>query len=156
MNNEVLVPNMHEVGMTAIHLIHSAILAADTKVADFTITEELLTSCNHASNRYWMHFMDKKTEEEETERGRKRKDLEVELVAAKKRKKELEATVQKLIASADTKAKEAEEQNEVVIMKSLLLESNASRQKSQVTIKKEIPKQDDEIKEINEKPKLLD
>ena len=69
MNEEVLAPNMHEDGMTAICLIHSAMLAADNKVADFTITEELLASCNHASNRYQMYLMDKKTEEEETERG---------------------------------------------------------------------------------------
>ena len=99
-----------------------------------------------------MYLMDKKTEEE-TERGRKRKDLEVELVAAKKGKKELEATAQNLIASADKKAKEAEKQKEAVMMKSLLMELIVSRQRSQVIIKKEIPKQDDEIKEINEKLK---
>ena len=82
MNKEVLAQNMHEVGMTEICLIHSAMLAADTKVVDFTITEELLTSCNHASNRYRMYLMDK-TEEEETEGGRKRKDLEVEFGCSK-------------------------------------------------------------------------
>ena len=61
-------------------------LAQNIKVADFIITEALLSSCNHASNRYNMHLMEKKEEKKKTEKGRKRKALEENLIAAKKEK----------------------------------------------------------------------
>ena len=59
------------------------------QVTDFGITEELLSSCSHTSNRYRMYLMGKNTEKQETAKGRKRKALQ-ELVSAKKRNKELE------------------------------------------------------------------
>ena len=45
-NKEVLAPNMQEVSLQAIRLIHSSMLAQETSVADFVISEELLSSCN--------------------------------------------------------------------------------------------------------------
>ena len=77
---------MQEVSLQAIRLIHSSMLAQETSVADFVISEELLSSCNHASNQYKMYLMDKQREKEDNEKGRKRKALQDELVVAKKKK----------------------------------------------------------------------
>ena len=74
-NKEVLAPNMQEVSLQAIRLIHSSMLAQETSVTDFVISEELLSSCNHASNQYKMYLMDKQHEKEDNEKGRKRKAL---------------------------------------------------------------------------------
>ena len=71
-NKEVLTPNLQEVSLQAIRLVHSSVLAQNIKVADFVITEALLSSCSHALNRYNMYLMEKK-EEKKTEKGRKRK-----------------------------------------------------------------------------------
>ena len=59
-NKEVLTPNLQELSLQAIRLIHSSVLAQNIKVTDFIITEALLSSCNHTSNRYNMHLMGKK------------------------------------------------------------------------------------------------
>ena len=40
-------------------------------------------------------------------------------------------------------------------MKTLLIESNASRQKSHEIMKTDVPKQEEEIKEVEKKLKLL-
>ena len=89
-NEEVLTPNLQEVSLQAIRLVHISVLAQNIKVADFVITEALLSSCSHASNKYSMYLMEKKEEKEKTEKGRKRKALEEDLIAAKKEKLELE------------------------------------------------------------------
>ena len=81
-NKEVLAPNLKEVSLTAIRLIHDSMLAQQTKVADFVITEDLLKSCSHASNKYKMHLMDQSKQAQETEKNRKRKALQEELTAA--------------------------------------------------------------------------
>ena len=51
-NKEVLLPNLKEVNMTKIHLIHDYIWARKARISDFVITEDLLSSCNLASNKY--------------------------------------------------------------------------------------------------------
>ena len=89
-NKEVLTPNLQEVSLQAIRLVHSSVLAQNIKVVDFIITEALLSSCSHASNRYNMYLMEKKEEKEKTEKGRKRKALEEDLITAKKEKLKLE------------------------------------------------------------------
>ena len=88
-NKEILVPNMQEESLQAIRLIHSSMLAQKISVADFVIPEKLLSSCNHASNRYRIYLLEKKTDKEETERGQKRKALQEDLAVAKKKKLEL-------------------------------------------------------------------
>ena len=47
-NKEVLTPNLQEVSLQAIRLVHSSVLAQNIKVADI-ITEELLSSCSLTS-----------------------------------------------------------------------------------------------------------
>ena len=153
-NKEVLSPNLQELSLQAIRLVHSSVLAQ--KVADFIITEALLSSCNHASNRYNMHLMEKKEEKEKTEKGRKRKALEENLIAAKKEKLELERVSKKLLDTADKKAKDAEKKKDATVMKALLMESNASRERAEQIQKKDIPAQDKEIKKIEEKIKKID
>ena len=76
-----------------------------------------------------MYLMDKDKEAQELEKARKRKALQEELNTAKKRKKELEVRAQKLAESADKKAKEVEKKTDLATMKTLLIESNASRKK---------------------------
>ena len=125
-NKEVLTPNLQALSLQAIRLVHSSVLAQNIKVADFIITEALLSSCNHASNRYNMHLMEKKEEKEKTEKGRKRKALEENLIAAKKEKLELERVSKKLLDTADKEAKDAEKKKDATVMKALLMESNAS------------------------------
>ena len=89
-NKGVLTTNLKKVSLQAIRPVHSSVLAQNIKVADFIITEALLSSCSHASNRYNMYLIEKKEEKEKTEKGRKRKALEEDLIAAKKEKLELE------------------------------------------------------------------
>ena len=153
---EVLTPNLQEVSLQAIRLVHSLVLAQNIKVADFVITEALLSSCSHASNRYNMYLMEKKEGKEKTEKGRKRKALEEDLIAAKKEKLELERVSKKLLDTADKKAKDAEKKKDATVMKGLLIESNASRERAEQIQKKDIPAQDKEIKKIEGKNKKID
>ena len=60
-----------------------------------------------------------------------------------------------MVDSADMKAKEAEKRTDVATLKALLIESNASQKRSQEIIKKEVPKQEEEIKKMEEKLELL-
>ena len=74
-NKEVLNPNIQEMSLRAIRLNNSSLSTVKTKLAEFHSSEELLFSCNHASNRYKMHMMEKKTEKEDKVRGKKRRAL---------------------------------------------------------------------------------
>ena len=150
-NKEVLAPNMQEVSLQAIRLVHSSMLAQETCIADFVISEELLSSCNHASNRYKMYLMEKQHEKEDNEKGRKRKALQDELVGAKKKKIKLESVVKKLFDSANKKSKEAAKKSDAATMKALVIESNTLREKAQKIEKKDIPAQVKEIQEIEQK-----
>ena len=154
-NKEVLTPNLQEVSLQAIRLLHSSVLAQNIKVADFIITEALLSSCSHVSNRYNMYLMEKK-EEKKTEKGRKSKALEEDLIAAKKEKLELERVSKKLLDTADKKAKDAEKKKDATVMRALSIESNAFRERAEQIQKKDIPAQDKDIKKIEEKIKKID
>ena len=59
--------------LRALRLIHSSLSAEKIKVADFPISEELLSSCNHASNRHKMFLIEKRTEKEHAVREKKKK-----------------------------------------------------------------------------------
>ena len=89
-------------------------------------------------------------------RERKRKALEEDLIAAKKEKLELERVSKKLFDTTDKKAKDAEKKKDATLMKALLIESNASRERAKQIQKKDIPAQDKEIKKIEEKSKKID
>ena len=99
--------------------------------------------------------MEKKEEKEKTEKGRKRKALEEDLIAAKE-KLEVERVSKKLLDTADKKAKDAEKKKDATVMKALLIESIASRERAEQIQKKDIPAQDKEIKKIEEKIKKID
>ena len=45
------------------------------EIAEFVITDKLLTSCSHTNNRCKMYLMDKDKESQEPEKARKRKAL---------------------------------------------------------------------------------
>ena len=122
-NKEVLTPNLQETSLVAIRLVHSSMLAAKCKIADFVVSDALLKSCAHAYNRYNMYRMDKKAEQERTEKGRKRKALMEDLTSARKAKEDLVKVSKKLVDTADRKAKETEKQKDATAMKALLMES---------------------------------
>ena len=61
-----------------------------------------------------------------------------ELTSAKKAKEDLEKVSKKLANTADKKAKEAEKQKDSTAMKALLVESNATRSRSEEIQKKEL------------------
>ena len=103
-----------------------------------------------------MYLMEKKEEKEKTEKGRKRKALEEDLIAAKKEKLELERVSKKLLDTADKKAKDAGKKKDATVMKALLIESNASRERAEQIHMKDIPAQDKEINKIEEKIKKID
>ena len=124
-NKEVLPPNMQEMNLKAIRLVHISVASLKIKTSDFTVTDKLLKSCSHASNKYKMYLM-KKAEKEKTDMGQKRKALQDELIAAKKKKTELESVARQLLDTANKKAKEAEKKSHVAAMKALIMESNAS------------------------------
>ena len=80
-----------------------------------------------------------------------------ELTSAKKAKEDLEKVSKKLVNIADKKkAKEAEKQKDSTAMKALLVESNATRSRSEEIQKKEIPGLEKEIKKIEERIKKID
>ena len=74
-NKEVLTPNLQEVSLQAIRLVHSSVLAQNIKVADFVITEALLSSCSHASNRYNRYLLEKKEKRRRLRREERERHL---------------------------------------------------------------------------------
>ena len=103
-----------------------------------------------------MYLMGRKAEQVRTEKGQKRKALMEKLTSAKKAKEGLEKVSRKLVNTADKKAEEAEKQKDSTAMKALLVESNATRSRSEEIQKKEIPGQEKEIKKIEERIKKID
>ena len=154
-SKEILNPNLQEMSLRAIRLIYSLLSTEKTKLTEFYISKELLFPCNHASNRYNMHMIEKETEKEDKVKGKESRALEEELGSVKKRKRELEGIVQRLIDTADKKAKEAEKQKNANQMKALLMESNASREKSVRLQKRDIPAQENEIQDLQKQLKEL-
>ena len=67
-NKEVLAPNLKAVSLTALRLIHDTISEGQIEIGDYIITNELLTSCSHASNRYRMYLMERQKEDQEPEK----------------------------------------------------------------------------------------
>ena len=59
-NKDVLALNLKTLSLTALCLIHDSISAGQIEITDYIVTDELLTSCSHASNRYKMCLMEKK------------------------------------------------------------------------------------------------
>ena len=147
---------MQEMNLKAIRLVHSSVASLEIKTSDFTVTDKLLKSCSHASNKYKMYLMEKKAEKEKTDMGQKRKALQDELMAAKKKKTDLESVASQLLDTANMKAKEAEKKSGVAAMKALIMESNASRERAEEVKGKDIPAKAREIKDIEEKLKKLD
>ena len=154
-NKEVLYPNLQEMSLRAIGLIYSSLSTEKTKLAEFHISEKLLFSRNHASNTYKMDMIEKNTEKEDKVNGKKRRALEEELQSVKKEKRELESIAERLIDTADKKAKEAEKQKNASQMKALLMESNASREKSEKLQKRDIQAQEKEIQDVQKHLKEL-
>ena len=76
-------------------------LVNNMKVADFVITEDLLSSCSHASSRHKLYLMEKKTDKEKTEKAKKRKILQEELTVGKKKKKELQRVAKQMVEAVD-------------------------------------------------------
>ena len=69
---------------------------------------------------------------------------------------ELESILKKLLDTADKKAKDVEKKKDATVMKALLIESNASREREEQIQKKDIPAQDKEIKKIGVKINKID
>ena len=80
-------------------------------------------------------------------REERERPLEEDLIAAKKEKLELERVSKKLLDTADKKAKDAEKKKDATVMKALLIESNASKERAEQIQKKDIPVQDKGNKE---------
>ena len=76
-----------------------------------------------------MYMMERQTKDQEPEKVRERKALQDDLVSAKKRKTELQVTAQKLVHSADEKAKDAVKRTDAAALRALLIESNCITRK---------------------------
>ena len=155
-NKEVLVPNLQENSLTAVRVIQSFIMAEIIKIADFVITEQLSKSCSQASARYRMYLLEKDKEKTTSEKGRKRKLLQDQLQTAKKRKEDLNSISRRLIDTADQKVKEAEKKKNAAEMRALIMESNATRGRSQKILTEEIPVLEKEITEVQRSIKKLE
>ena len=68
-----------------------------------------------------MYMMERQTKDQKPEKVRKRKALQDDLVSAKKRKTELQVTAQKLVHSADEKAKDAVKRTDAAALRALLI-----------------------------------
>ena len=66
-SKDVLAANLKAVSLTALCLIHDTISEGQIEIGDYLITDELLTSCSHASNRYRMYLMERQKENQEPE-----------------------------------------------------------------------------------------
>ena len=97
MNKEALIPNLKGDTLKAIHLVHDTISAEQFEIAEFVITDELLTSCSHAHNRYKIHLMDKDKEAQEPEKARKMKSSSRRADCSKEREKGTRITAHKLV-----------------------------------------------------------
>ena len=90
--------------------MHSSVASLKIKTSDFTVTDKLLKSCSHASNKYKLYLMQKKAEKEKTDMGQKRKALQDELMAVKKKKTELESVANLLLDTANKKSQRSREE----------------------------------------------
>ena len=72
-NKEVVAPNLEEVSLASIRLVQISMMENNMKVADFVITEDLLSSCSQALSRHKMYLMEKKTDKEQTEKAKREK-----------------------------------------------------------------------------------
>ena len=77
-----------------------------------------------------MYMMERQTKDQEPEKVRKREALQDDLVSAKKRKTELQVTAQKLVHSADKKAKDAVKRTDAAALRALLIESKKNLKRS--------------------------
>ena len=124
-NKDILSNNMLQDSLIAIRRAYDGIKQQDGPIED-SISEELLTSCTHARQRYHSHLEDKKRLAERTDKERQKKCIEEELCQSRKKKRQLQTIAEELINDANALAKDAEFKNSM----SLLVKSNASRQKS--------------------------
>ena len=154
-NKEVLNPNLQEMSLRAIRLIYSSLSTEKTKLAEFHINEEFLFSWNHASNRYKMHKVGKKTEKEDKSERKEKKNFGGRTGISKEEEKRTWKIAQGLIDTAAKKAKEAEKQKNASQMMALLMESSASREKSEKLQKRDIPDQEKEIRDLQKQLKEL-
>ena len=75
------------------------------EIAEFVITDELITCCSHANNRHKMYLIDKENKAQESENARKNKALQKSLLQQRMGKRKLKVTAQKLAESAARKTK---------------------------------------------------
>ena len=97
-----------------------------------------------------MFLVDKKKEDQESDEGKESLWRSIDGNKEGERRARKEYTAQ-FNHSADQRAKEAEKKTDMP----LLIESNASRWRSQEIMKKDILRQENEIKEVEYKLKLL-
>ena len=86
-NREALAPNKKEDNLKVICFVHDTVSAEQIEIAEFVITNELLTSCSNANNRYNMYLMDKDKEAQEPEKDQKTKSLQEEFDCSKEKEK---------------------------------------------------------------------
>ena len=72
-NKDVVAPNLEEVSLTSVRLVQNSMLVNNMKIADFVITEDVLSSCSQALSRHKMYLMEKKTDKEQTEKAKREK-----------------------------------------------------------------------------------
>ena len=123
-NKDILAPNLKALSLTALCLIHDSISAGQIEITDYIITDELLTSFSHESNRYKMYLIEKtkirNLKNKEKESSSRRVDFQ------QRKEKQLQVTAQKLVDSADKKAKEAEKENRCSYTESIAESPTAS------------------------------
>ena len=149
---DMLESNLGEVSLVARRLVHDAVSASGIDISKFEVSNELLKACSQSHNKYRMHLLDKEKDNEVVERQKKRKCVTEELHDAKKRKLELEKTVEKLLDGADKKAKDAEKMKNPL---QLIMESNAARKRAKDLKKKEIPQLEKEVEQLEKELKQM-
>ena len=127
-HKEALAPYLKEDSLKAICLVHDTTSAEQIEIAEFVITDDLLTSCSCANNRYKMYLMDKEKEAQEPEKARKKSSAR-RVDSSKEKERGTRSNCTEVSKSDDKKGKEAEKKTDVATMKALLIEANASRKK---------------------------
>ena len=117
-------------GLISMKLAQNSVLVNNMKVADFVITEDLLSSCSHASSRHKMYLMEKKTDKEQTEKAKqknkkKTKQKQKQNIfprrtdSSKEGKEGAKRVAEQMVEAADKTSKEAEKRKDTVGMKTL-------------------------------------
>ena len=124
-NKSLLVENLHKESLTAQHIVYDHMKVNDLEAHEIPISPILRHSVKSSRQKYSIFLEEQKKKAEKAESSRKRSLIEEEMIELKRRKSLLVTTISSLNNDANKFANEAEESDDLNIMKKLLTKSNS-------------------------------